>query len=358
MYAYCQGDPVNNTDPSGHIKLPTWAKIAIGTVGIAAAVAITVATGGAAAPALIAAVQIVAASVVTSAAISAGAAAVSSRLQTGSWNGAGNAALKGAKEGAIDGYMWGGVGAAASATVKAVQIANATKNVANATKAAEGVCFVSGTLVSTRDGYKQIQDIKVGDKVYSENPETGEKGLKQVKNVFVHETNVLVHVFVGKEEIKTTPTHPFWVEGEGWIAAGELKVGDKLSLYSGKPASVDKIFVEKLEEPVKVYNFEVEDWHTYFVSGLQVLVHNTCAQEIGGKITGYTRHGINQAIGRDGGLGVAPSAILDTVKNPLLVVNQSGGKIMYTGKNSTVVLNKIGKVITTWATNRAGIRGG
>jgi hypothetical protein len=31
-----------------------------------------------------------------------------------------------------------------------------------------------------------------------------------------------------------------------------------------------------LKTPVKVYNFEVEDFHTYYVSELNVLVHNTC----------------------------------------------------------------------------------
>ena len=33
-------------------------------------------------------------------------------------------------------------------------------------------------------------------------------------------------------------------------------------------------FVEYLDKPVKVYNFEVEDWHTYFVSEYNVFVHN------------------------------------------------------------------------------------
>ena len=33
----------------------------------------------------------------------------------------------------------------------------------------------------------------------------------------------------------------------------------------------------KLSEPVQVYNFEVEDFHTYYVSEQKVLVHNTCA---------------------------------------------------------------------------------
>ena len=31
-----------------------------------------------------------------------------------------------------------------------------------------------------------------------------------------------------------------------------------------------------LEEPVAVYNFEVEDYHTYYVGDAEVLVHNTC----------------------------------------------------------------------------------
>jgi hypothetical protein len=33
---------------------------------------------------------------------------------------------------------------------------------------------------------------------------------------------------------------------------------------------------EILEAPVTVYNFEVEGWHTYYVSDSAVLVHNTC----------------------------------------------------------------------------------
>ena len=37
----------------------------------------------------------------------------------------------------------------------------------------------------TEDGYKQIKDIQKGYLVYSENVETGEKGLKKVAKVFV-----------------------------------------------------------------------------------------------------------------------------------------------------------------------------
>jgi RHS repeat-associated protein len=136
------------------------------------------------------------------------------------------------------------------------------------------VCFTEDTLIRTEEGYKEIKEIKVGDRVYSENPETGEKGLKRVVNVFINETKVIEHVFVEGEEIKTTPLHPFWVAGKGWVAAGDLMVGDKVQLYSGNVKEISSISYEYLEVPVKVYNFEVEDWHTYFVTEYDILVHN------------------------------------------------------------------------------------
>lgn len=64
---------------------------------------------------------------------------------------------------------------------------------------------------------------------------------------------------------------------------------------------------------------------------------------VAGKITGYTKHGLAQAMQRDGGRGVSPKAILDTVRNPKKVVQQSKGRMKYSGKNAVVVLNKMGK---------------
>tara|TARA_B110001454_G_scaffold211813_1_gene227911 strand:- start:1664 stop:2218 length:555 start_codon:yes stop_codon:yes gene_type:complete len=84
------------------------------------------------------------------------------------------------------------------------------------------------------------------------------------------------------------------------------------------------------------------------------------AEEIAGarlpaEVSGYSRHGLNQAISRDG-VGVAPGAILDAFNNPLAITGQSGGRFMMTGKDAVVIVNDQGKVITTWATNAAGVR--
>ena len=140
----------------------------------------------------------------------------------------------------------------------------------------EPQCFVAGTLIVTESGDKPIEDIKVGDKVYSENEHTGERGFKRVTRLFVNAAKTLVHLIINGTKIDTTEKHPFWVIGKGWVKAGNLKAGNKVSLKTGEIGNVDSVEVEELDEPVKVYNFEVEDWHTYFVSDIGVLVHNKC----------------------------------------------------------------------------------
>ena len=123
---------------------------------------------------------------------------------------------------------------------------------------------------------KEEKAIRVGDLILSENPETGERGYKEVRRLYLHESSRLIHVFVGNEEIKATPEHPFWVEGKGFVTADALRAGDEVRLCDGSRTNVERTEEEVLEEPVQVYNFEVADWHTYYVSGTGVLVHNSC----------------------------------------------------------------------------------
>ena len=137
-------------------------------------------------------------------------------------------------------------------------------------------CFVAGTAVLTVAGNKAIETIEAGDRVWAENPDTGEKELKTVVQTFVNETSELIHVCVNGEEIITTPGHPFYSPVKGWTVACKLRAGDILVLQSGKYVIVEKIQHEILESPVKVYNFEVEDFHTYYVGESAVLVHNVC----------------------------------------------------------------------------------
>lgn len=67
--------------------------------------------------------------------------------------------------------------------------------------------------------------------------------------------------------------------GKGWISAALLSVGDTLKLSNNTYQMITDIIFEQLDNPVTVYNFEVDDWHTYYVGNSSILVHNMCAKE-------------------------------------------------------------------------------
>ena len=246
MFAYCENNPVNGSDPDG--DMVWWAAAALG--GAAFEVA----------------------SYLIGNAISG---------QKSTWGGAAKAALKGAVEGVAFGAIGKGVQAAGKAykaakAAKTTKAAKAAKNLRDTSTLCNNACFVAGTPVLTSDGYTSIENVKAGDMVWSKNMLTGEIALKEVVRTFVNETYELVHVYINDEEIIATPEHPFYVTSKGWVGAGELRPGDILSLRNGDVAVVGAIWLELLVVPTKVYNFEVEDFHTYYVGDNSVLVHNVC----------------------------------------------------------------------------------
>ena len=135
-------------------------------------------------------------------------------------------------------------------------------------------CFVAGTMILTASGLVAIENIKAGDKVISTDPETMETAEKTELETYIREDSKLIHLVINDEEIITTETHPFYVKNQGFIKAGELAVGDELLDVNGNVLLVENFDVELTDEPVTVYNFQVEDFHTYHVSGFGVLVHN------------------------------------------------------------------------------------
>lgn len=58
------------------------------------------------------------------------------------------------------------------------------------------------------------------------------------------------------------------------VVAGDLVEDDEVYLIDGSTAVITGAELEKLDEPIKVYNLEVADFNTYFVGDEAVLVHN------------------------------------------------------------------------------------
>lgn len=138
------------------------------------------------------------------------------------------------------------------------------------------ICFVAGTMILTATGFVAIENIKAGDKVISTNSETFVVEEKTVLETYVRETTKLINLMINGEIIKTTANHLFYVKDVGFVHVKKLCIGDKLIDSNGNIIVVEDVKVEFTEKAVKVYNFQVEDFHTYHVGMQGVLVHNEC----------------------------------------------------------------------------------
>ncbi|NET24404.1 polymorphic toxin-type HINT domain-containing protein [Okeania sp. SIO1I7] len=154
--------------------------------------------------------------------------------------------------------------------------------------------FVAGTEVATAEGEKAIEEVAVGDTVLAYNEKTGEEGEYPVTHLFTRIAPESIVVTVGEEVIATTPEHEFYT-ANGWVEAEDLQIGETLVRLGGKVATVTDL--ESRPDSTRVYNFEVDEAHTYYVSGNRVLVHNmmkACANLLKPPTQEYTHMAIDK----------------------------------------------------------------
>lgn len=144
-------------------------------------------------------------------------------------------------------------------------------------------CFTAGTPVLMAAGYlKAIENILPGDVVESYNQITGKSESKRVLQTFENETDEITKITTSAgDTINSTLGHKFYANGK-WISARNLRAGDILVNVNGEQVIVEQIQHEILENPIKIYNFEVADNNSYYVGReAGVLVHNSkCSADI------------------------------------------------------------------------------
>lgn len=90
-------------------------------------------------------------------------------------------------------------------------------------------CVISGTYISADGGRKKIEDLKIGDKVYSYNIEKKCVELDTVIDTMSRKTNELLEITLENEEtITITPEHPIFVKEKGWVVASKLTIQDTI----------------------------------------------------------------------------------------------------------------------------------
>jgi hypothetical protein len=112
---------------------------------------------------------------------------------------------------------------------------------------------------------------------------------RAVTKTFVHDPQPILEVTYfqpGADSVKAplrvTPDHPIWAKGlsrdgvqitvAGWIPAAQLQFGHTLAIGYFGNVIVGK--VRQAGQIARVYDIEVDEFHTYFAEPLGVWVHN------------------------------------------------------------------------------------
>ncbi|MFI5982203.1 PA14 domain-containing protein [Streptomyces sp. NPDC051555] len=162
--------------------------------------------------------------------------------------------------------------------------------VGKAVEAVEKSCnynsFAPDTPVVMADGTtKPISEVREGDRVQATDPATGHTAPEPVTDVITgHGSKHLVDIGVegpGAAPITATAGHPVWIEGHGWVDAGDVKAGDLIRGGPGAaPVRVSSVHDRGEVADQTVYNLAVGRIHTYHVRAgtASLLVHNCAAK--------------------------------------------------------------------------------
>ncbi len=122
-------------------------------------------------------------------------------------------------------------------------------------------CLAAGTPVRTDQGLVAIENIKIGDRVLSQDIESGGLAYKPVLQTTVRPPADVTALRAGGETFVCTRAHRFWKSGHGWIKASELESQALLHTVTGNTPVVSAT----RSDPVATYNLVVAEFHTYFV---------------------------------------------------------------------------------------------
>ena len=137
-------------------------------------------------------------------------------------------------------------------------------------------CLAAGTPIWTETGPVAVDQIHTGDLVLTQNLRTGELKFAPVLSTSNRPPELLLRLRFGREIIRATGGHPFWVSGKGWIKARSLEPGMALHTAHG---IVELDSVDEEKEAAKAYNLIVDECHSYFVGEKLILSHDNSTRE-------------------------------------------------------------------------------
>jgi len=150
-------------------------------------------------------------------------------------------------------------------------------------------CFAEGTEITMADGsFKSIEDIQVGDRVLSYNPEAGKTESDEVLELYSTTNNNMMKMkFSDGTVIHSTFDHPYYVKDKGWCSlkpdvtkeiivnisdVGQLEKGDIcLTLVDGELKEIKLVQFKEITVMQKTYTIKrLRKNNSFFAEGILV----------------------------------------------------------------------------------------
>ena len=179
------------------------------------------------------------------------------------------------------------------------QVGEGTVTIPTKKPTSSGGCFAPGTQILMADyTLKNIEDIKIGEKVISYNELTQTFEPKTVNQSYVHHhTPYMIRLYFDNNFIlDLTPGHPLLSVNNGWKSLDVtnslyehktittlLQFNDEIINISGNSKVID-IKILEINNNYDSYNIEVDTCHTFLANGF--VVHNVVAKYDTGGYTG------------------------------------------------------------------------
>lgn len=137
--------------------------------------------------------------------------------------------------------------------------------------------FAAGTPIWTPDGKVNIETLVKGNTVLSRARQSYEDKPQKIEKTFGRIAPLYYQLTTEFGTINVTEEHPMWKQGIGWTEVQYLKVDDVVASADGDVLILDN---KKVDKPLRVYNFSVDNTPSYFAGIGKLWVHNAKCKTI------------------------------------------------------------------------------
>lgn len=133
--------------------------------------------------------------------------------------------------------------------------------------------FVAETVVKTRHGYRVIADLSSSDTVTTYLLKSSAQGSRAIESLCRRSVSEYIVLLLDDELLICAKDQKFYsIDCNAWVKAYKLQLHERLCCLSNRAVCVG--YIERVFEPIDLYDIRVDDQHCFCVTSQDIVVHN------------------------------------------------------------------------------------